>query len=212
MLWNMLKKDFLIVKKEMGIRLLITMLIPPFLLWNMESYAGEMGFLLMTIFMVLQMVQLVFHKESRYPKAAALLGAAPYPRYLMVASKYCFCIALYLICCLAFFVETLFLRKLGGLPPELAAVVFFIITVFFAFYLPVQYKLGYEKTRFIFSVVIIASPFILAKIIEKQETGFGTFAALSSVMFIAMAVAAGTVVFVLSGMISVRIFERKDLV
>ncbi|WP_277935551.1 ABC-2 transporter permease [Parablautia muri] len=46
---------------------------------------------------------------------------------------------------------------------------FLITFVFIGVYLPVQYKLGYEKTKFVFVVVIMAFPFILPQLMKMES-------------------------------------------
>lgn len=46
MLWYLLKKDILIIKKYVLIMLAAAVLIPPFMLWRVPEYAGILGFML----------------------------------------------------------------------------------------------------------------------------------------------------------------------
>lgn len=50
MLWYLLKKDILIIKKYVLIMLAAAVLIPPFMLWRVPEYAGILGFMLSVIF------------------------------------------------------------------------------------------------------------------------------------------------------------------
>ncbi|NBH60501.1 ABC-2 transporter permease, partial [Anaerotruncus sp. 80] len=43
---SLVKKEFLIVKKYVGIMLIVSFLIPPVMLWRMPEAAGAMGFTL----------------------------------------------------------------------------------------------------------------------------------------------------------------------
>ena len=87
----------------------------------------------------------------------------------MVLSKYIFCMAIYAICCIVFGLETLFVPELGTSDIKLFAFMFLVVSVFIGIYLPVQYKLGYEKTKFACAVIIVASPFILPLIMRTSE-------------------------------------------
>lgn len=100
MLFSLVKKDFLIVKKYVGIMLIVSFLIPPIMLWRTPEAAGAMGFTLTIIFSIFMLTQYVSLKEHQYPKAATLLCATPYPRRLIVLSKYLFCLVIYAVCCL----------------------------------------------------------------------------------------------------------------
>ena len=80
MIFNLIKKDILIVKKYVLIMFAATVLIPPFMLWRAPEYTGIFGFILSTIFCVLMLLQYVSLKEYQFPKAATLLCAAPVSR------------------------------------------------------------------------------------------------------------------------------------
>ena len=135
--------------------------VPLFLIWRVPQYGGPMGFILSVIYSVFMLLQYVSLKEYQYPKASMLLCSTPYPRKLLVLSKYIFCLAIFAACCIIFWVETLIFPNLGGFHYEMATLTFFVLTVFLGVYLPIQYKLGYEKTRFAFFIIIMASPFLL---------------------------------------------------
>lgn len=107
MLFHLVKKDFLIVKKYVLLMLIVCILIPPFMLWRVPDFAGPMSFCLSVIFSIFMLLQYVSQKENQYPKASALLCASPYPRKLLVLSKYVFCLTIYAVCCIIFFIETL---------------------------------------------------------------------------------------------------------
>ena len=62
-----------IVKKYVGIMLIVSFLIPPIMLWRMPEAAGAMGFTLTVIFSIFMLNQYVSLKEYQYPKATTLL-------------------------------------------------------------------------------------------------------------------------------------------
>ena len=169
MLLHLIKKDILIVKKYVLIMMAAAVLIPPFMLWRAPQYTGILGFMLSVIFCVFMLLQYVSLKEYQFPKAATLLCATPYSRRMMVLSKYIFCMAIYAACCVIYGIETFVVPGLGSCDIKLFILMFFITSVFIGIYLPVQYKLGYEKTKFAFVIVIMASPFILPYLM-KMET------------------------------------------
>ena len=57
MLFSLVKKEFLIVKKYVGIMLAASFLIPPVMLWRMPEAAGTMGFTLAAIFSIFMLTQ-----------------------------------------------------------------------------------------------------------------------------------------------------------
>lgn len=86
---HLVRKDFLIVKKYVLLMLAICVFIPPFMMWRIDAtYVGSMSFILVAIFSVFMLLQYVSLKENQYAKASTLLCATPYPRKLLVLSKY----------------------------------------------------------------------------------------------------------------------------
>ena len=102
LLFALLKKDFLIVKKYVLIMLVVIALIPPVMRWRTPEFTGAFGFILSVIFGVFMLLQYVSLKEYQFPKAAILLCATPFSRKAIVSSKYIFCMAIYAICCIVF--------------------------------------------------------------------------------------------------------------
>ncbi|MDE7210861.1 MAG: ABC-2 transporter permease, partial [Lachnospiraceae bacterium] len=75
MLFSLVKKEFLIIKKYVGIMLIASFLIPPVMLWRMPEATGTLGFTLAVIFSIFMLTQYVSLKEYQYPKATTLLCA-----------------------------------------------------------------------------------------------------------------------------------------
>lgn len=97
MLFHLVKKEFLIVKKYVLIMLIAAILIPPVMRWRTPEFAGTFGFILSVIFSIFMLLQYVSLKEYQFPKAAMLLCATPFSRSIMVLSKYIFCIVNYFL-------------------------------------------------------------------------------------------------------------------
>lgn len=95
MLLQLVKKEFLIVKKYVLLMAAVCILFPIFLLWRMPEFAGIFGFGLVTVFSILMLLQYVSLKETQYPKASTLLCALPFSRKNIVLSRYIFCIVIY---------------------------------------------------------------------------------------------------------------------
>ena len=57
MIFNLIKKDILIIKKYVLIMLAAAVLIPPFMLWRAPEYPGTLGFMLSAIYCVLILLQ-----------------------------------------------------------------------------------------------------------------------------------------------------------
>ena len=109
MIANLVRKDFLLVKKFFLAYLGITILVPLLVMITMKSTTpvqeiGAFVFLYMVIVMELSFMQAIAAEEEKSSKAVALLFAAPYPRKSYVIAKY--------ICYLIFYGGCLFVYSI----------------------------------------------------------------------------------------------------
>ncbi|CVI72488.1 hypothetical protein NDGK_02566 [Clostridiales bacterium CHKCI001] len=212
MLLQLVKKDFLIVKKYVLLMFLVCIIFPLFLIWRSPEYAGILGFVLITIFSIFMLLQYVSLKETQYPKASTLLCALPFSRKNIVLSKYIFCILIYLACCLIFGIETLLFPQLRNVGYEVPILLFLVVSLFLGVYLPIQYKLGYEKTKLFFVVLIMASPFVFAQSLKMENSLSMSFLSnINPVLLLAGSLITSVLVLVISSAISVRIYKKADL-
>lgn len=211
MLLNLIKKDILIVKKYVLIMLVAAVLIPPFMLWRAPEYTGVLGFMLSVIFCVFMLLQYVSLKEYQFPKAATLLCATPFSRKMIVLSKYIFCIAIYTACCIIYAIETLVVPGLGTVDVTLFLLMFLVTSVFIGIYLPVQYKLGYEKTKFAFVVVIMASPFILPTLMKMENVNLNFLSMFSPLIVYTSVLLFSLIFLIVSVTLSIKIYSGTDL-
>lgn len=212
MIFSLIKKDFLIIKKYVLIMLGAAIIIPLFILWRVPVYAaGELGFMLSVIFCVLLLLQYVLLKEYQFPKAATLLCAAPFSRKMMVLSRYIFCMIIYVACCVIFAVEALFIPDLATVDVTLFFIMLFATALFIGIYLPLQYKLGYEKTKFIFTVVVMASPFILPQLMKTEGVNMNFLSALSPVLVCGIVLLLSCIILIVSAVLSMKFYTETEL-
>lgn len=212
MLLSLIKKDFLIIKKYLALMFIIAVVLPPFLILNMPEYAAPIGHVFVTIFVIYMLLQYVFLKEYQYPKATALLCSAPYPRSLMVLSKYCFLLVAFFCCNLIFFAETLIIPQLGSFSAEAGAAALLIVSIVAGVYFPLQYKFGYEKCKFIPFILIIITPMLFSNLPE-QIIRFepGTVMTMPPAALAGVLAAAALTLLAASFLVSSRIYKKKDL-
>lgn len=212
MLCHLLKKDILIVKKYVLIMLVAAILIPPFVFWRAPEYQGVLGFILSVIFCVFMLLQYVSLKEYQFPQAATLLCATPFSRKMLVLSKYIFCMAIYAACCIIYGLETFVIPDLGAAQARLFVLMFLVVAVFIGLYLPIQYKLGYEKTKFAFAFIIMASPLICPQLLKMETSGFSCrLSTVSSLFFYGSILLFGLLVLSLSALLSMKLYSETDL-
>lgn len=212
MLFQLVKKDFLLVKKYVLIMMGLCIILPPFLISSIPEYAGVMGFVLIAIYSVFMLLQYVILKETQSPKASALLCALPYSRKDFVLSKYVFCLIIYLACCLFFGFETLVFPQLGSLGVTMPVMLFLVISLILSVYLPVHYKLGCDKTKILFAIVIMAFSFVFPQIIKiKSSLNINFLLLLNPAILIGGAIILSIIILMVSVTISMKIYKKVDL-
>ena len=185
MLIHLVLKDFLIVKKYVLLVLLVAVAVPPFLLWRNPELAAVLGQVFAAIFGVLMPLMYLGEKENKYAKATLLLAATPYPRKWMVVSKYLVSLLMFCAC-----------------------------TLIFCLYLPLQYKIGYERTKYTFVFVIMATPILTGALDGMPELGAALRAlmnALTPSVFFAGMLLLSLALLAASACLSVHFYERADL-
>lgn len=206
MLISLVKKDVLLVKKYILVMIIITIAIPIFIMWRIPAFLGFSTFLISTIFTEFILYQYVSMTELKYPKADALLCATPYPRRSIVVARYIFLLLIFAYCILAYSILSLILPQIKFLSLSNVLTVMLISTILFGVYTPIQYKLGYEKTKYFFSIVIVTTPFLIPTL-TKLRFLLNLSWLSSTPLMIAMII----LVLSVSVITSIKIYEKKEL-
>lgn len=210
MLLQLVKKDFLIVKKYVLLMAAVCILFPIFLLWRMPEFAGILGFVLVTVFSILMLLQYVSLKETQYPKASTLLCALPFSRKNIVLSRYIFCIAIYFACCLIFGIEALLFPTLQSVSYRVPIVLFLLVSLCLSIYLPIQYKVGYEKTKLFFTVLIMATPVGFAQLM-KNGINLKFLSNIHPALLLLGSLIISTLLLIISSIVSIKIYRKTEL-
>lgn len=212
MLIHLVKKDVLIAKKYIFLVLCIVIGIPLFVSWRSPQFSQTLGFALAVIFSEFMLCQNISLKENQYSKASALLCSTPYPRRGLVQSKYILFVLVFLYCTFVYWIENLILPKIGDFNATYILSVFLVSCLIYGIYLPVQYKLGYEKTKLFFMVIIMASPFALPAITKYGNLDLLAITHVPTGVFNTVISLISLLILVVSMHVSIKIFQKKELV
>ena len=155
----------------------------------------------------------VSEKENMYPKATALLCTTPYGRGKLVEEKYLLYFLIYLYCCAVFWIEMQFIPELAGVDfVQSIVVVFWIQIICMGIFLPIQYKFGYEKTKLLAMLLVVAGPVLMgvANSVLVPTAIIPIFPSIPGLIYIVFWVIGG-VLWLISMFISKKIFSKKDL-
>jgi len=212
MLLHLVKKDFLLVKKYLPLMMILPFVIPIFIMIQSSQFLGLSAFLLSVIYTVFMLYQYVLMAEMKYPKAETLLCATPYSRSILVKSRYAFLLLSFAYCGVAYSVLAFFSPKINFLTPSSYLITMLISVILFGVYTPVQYRLGFEKTKYFFMIVIMVSPFLLALLIKSNvKLDFTGLSAIPIFVRYLIPIVAIIAILFISINISIKIYSKKEL-
>jgi ABC-2 type transport system permease protein len=212
MLFHLVKKDFLLVKKYLLLMMALPIAIPIFIMIQLSQVLGLTAFLISVIFTVFMLYQYVLMAEMKYPKAEALLCATPYSRSTLVKARYAFIILPFAYCCVAYNVLALIFAKIEYLAPFNYLITLLISVILFGVYTPIQYKLGFEKTKYFFILLIMVTPFLLTLLIRANiKPDFTGLSAMPLFVQYLIPIVAIIAILFISMNISIKIYSKKEL-
>lgn len=213
MIVSLVKKDIMIVKNYALCVVALGIGLPLLLAWRQPEMGGLYSFLMATLISSVAFNLAISEKENKYPKATALLASTPYMKSGIVRSKYCLYYIIYIVCCIPSFVEAQFIPKLAvNNFAHGAATIFLIQAVCMGILLPIQFKFGYEKTKFL-GFLIFLSPFLLTATESiKLPTFIANYLNSSPIVLDILIFLFGIVVWIISLNISKNIVAKKDLI
>ncbi|GIP34904.1 ABC-2 transporter permease [Paenibacillus sp. J2TS4] len=161
MIFNLVKKDLLLVKKYLLFMLVFSVIAPMFIMVKIGSSGGGLlGFFVTALFIEFILLNTLSSLEDKY-KGAAFLSATPYTRKTLVKARYLFFLIIFGCVCVIYTITSL----VSPVPLEMlnlftAGLCLLFITAYFGILLPIQYKYGYEKTRYISFFLVFLTPFV----------------------------------------------------
>lgn len=211
---HLIKKDFMLIRNYWIFTVILIFGIPLFLQWQKPDMMGFAAFMTMVIFSVYTPLQSVAIAEAKDPKAIAFLCATPYTRSDVVKARYAFLLVLFIFCCFAYTILSLLVPQIETIRLFDIVLGLLILTIIFGVYMPLQYKLGYEKMKYVLMFILFATAFLvpsIIKIIVKAGIGLSIFNELPLMVSQAGFVTMIFIVASLSLTISINTFQRKEL-
>ncbi|MGX1983640.1 ABC-2 transporter permease [Thermolongibacillus altinsuensis] len=213
---HLVKKDLILAKKYLLVMLIFAIVAPIFINSKLGLSNGSfISFLTTVLFVEYILFNMISFQEDKY-KGAALLCTTPYTRNGVIKAKYVFILVIFIACFLLYNLAAVIGASYGltRLSIYSVGVALLIISVFFGILIPVQTKFGYEKTKYIFLIMIFLTPFTLPTIIEWYQSidininiDLPIPQSIKDWIPFAIAVLMGLI----SMIISIRIYSRKNL-
>ncbi|MEH7107951.1 ABC-2 transporter permease [Bacillus sp. JJ1764] len=216
MLFHLVKKDFILTKRYLLIMLLFAVVAPIFLYSQSGlDNSGFESFLITVLFSEYILFNTVSMQEDKY-KGSALICTTPHTRNGVIKAKYLFVLVIFIGCFLLYNLATAISTSVGLKRLDIFNVgtALMIISIFYGVLIPVQTKLGYEKTKYIFFIIIFLTPFLLPRIIEWYQSMNFHFSIGSSLPYsigVWIPFAVSFLIGLTSMLLSIQIFTNKNL-
>lgn len=168
MILNLVKKDFLLVKKSLLFMAAAAFGFPIYLSTSIR--AGFLIFLLTTLIIQYVMFSSVSAIEYKY-KGSALLCATPYTRNALVIAKYLFILTIFIGSYMIYTIAALlFPGTVVMLNFSMFGMSLLIMAIVMGIMIPAQYRFGYQKSKFIYMMFFFITPIGLPVIAKWLQT------------------------------------------
>ena len=220
MIANLVKKDFLLVKKSIVGFLGISILVPLLAIILMRDTTqieriGIIVFLYMVILMELSFIQAVATEEEKSQKATALLCAAPYSRKSYVVAKYICYLISYGVCVAVYSMIAVVYPRLDFLNIAEALAGFLVGTILYGVYTPIAIKYGITKARLVFTAAILLmslGPILIVQVFHPDMKLILSFMQNTAGTLVPIILGIASVgIFLISMIVAIRIFAKKEL-
>lgn len=168
MIYNLFKKDFLLIKKYLLPIFMFIVLAPIFISYRTAAFQQKGDILYsMLVLMITFMVYHAISMEEMKEKGELYLRITPISINKIVMAKY-------IVVTFTFIVTTgLFLvlshvpvSSVGKIDTKTILLIFVVIEIFFGIYIPMTFKFGYVKLQMISAGFIFICPFLMPLIIN----------------------------------------------
>lgn len=214
MLFNLLKKDFILTKKYLIYLLIYAAVMPVVFTKTDAQVKGTSTFIYIAMLLEYMMLSTVWTSEEKN-KGSMLLCTTPYTRKSLVKEKYLFVLAVFMLNFIIYTAITLFLpigmEKLSILGFGIALLLSAIV---FGIYIPILYKFGLQKSRYIGMIILFATIFGSPKLLSWMSLNHISInfnisnisMILNSIIYL-LALSIGLI----SMYISIGVYAKKDL-
>lgn len=214
MLLHLIKKDILIVKKHVLMTMLIIIAIPLFVMFTAHNIPGLIPFVYMIVLGEVLLLQAIAQEEAKHPKTIALLCATPYQRKTFVLAKYMLFFLIFIYCSVVYTLIAFFINKTIIINLTTFLVVMMIGAIVFSIYMPIEFKYGVVKAKFIFMIIILLfslAPPLFVNLFGSISIKFSILKTLSPLLKNTVLALGNVFVLGVSLIISTKIFAKKEL-
>lgn len=169
---TLIKKDCYLLKKQ-GLFVLFFDIIMIAYLSNRMKDTKLIGtcllFALTSFITILLLKTTISINEAKYEKALSLICTTPCDRRSIIKEKYLFDYMIFFIFICLYTAESMFFADVNIPPLWFFAVTFLFICIYHSVVIPLEFKLGYEKSKYITTILIFVVPFLSPLLIQNID-------------------------------------------
>lgn len=215
-MFNLLKKDFIMIRNFWPFFIMFSILGPIFINYQTRGFDSSfISFIITILFLEFILYGSVSRLEEKN-KGCILLTTIPYSRSQIVKSKYLFIASIFIITYVLYILAALITPiEMNFLSINSILISFLVIAIFFGVYIPIQYKYGTEKTKYISSCFVLISPLLLPAIvkwIQSKHIHLNIINRVPNMIKYIILIILSLAILAISIKISINIYSKKDLV
>lgn len=215
-MFNLLKKDFIMIKNFWPFFIMFSISGPIFINYQTRGFDSSfISFIITILFLEFILYGSVSRLEEKN-KGFILLTTIPYSRSEIVKSKYLFIASIFIITYVLYILAALITPiEMNFLSIKSVLISFLVISVCFGIYIPIQYKYGTEKTKYISSCFVLISPLSLpavVKWIKSENIDLDIINRVPDMVKYIGIILVALLVLGISIRVSINIYSKKDLV
>lgn len=180
---NLVKKDFLLVKKYNIIMLVFSIIAPTFISVRTPEFQANSFILygllaLMLTFMTYHMISM----EEMKQKGMVYIQTTPMSNGFIGLSKFIvILISFFMVSIVYVILSKIDVTKVGAIGLKEIILIFLLIELFFSIYIPLTFKLGYVKLQMVSAGIIFLSPLLTGLLFKKLSNSGSIFLKLGSI-------------------------------
>lgn len=164
MIVSLIKKDCYLINWYLLFSIAVMIALPFFISSEIPQLSGFATFVMTLVFALYMPLASLSMADMKYPKAAASVCATPYSRKLIVLSRYLFFILWFVVALFCYSLLSIIVPQITILTLKEILYSLVLVSVALGVYLSLDYKLGYEKMKYLIMAFVLGTPALLPRI------------------------------------------------
>lgn len=205
--FSLLLKDLILMKNYVIFTAVIIVVMPLLFLG-----LGVAAFAITYMLALYTTMQSLAYYEAKYKNAETALNSTPYSRQAIVISRYVFLLLVYAVTLLIYTLMSLVIPQCETPTVTAALAVLLMGSLLTGVLMPLNYKFGVAKTRYISIIAVAALGFTLPLVASDNggELMFDFINRLSPILISLLSLLLSVIISVVSAVISIAIYKKKD--